>query len=119
MSEGDGQFLPLSVAAAIAYGSLISAAEAAHDSERLEAHLDYVASEIASILPLFSQIDGAAPQILPPERVVHGKFSQGGQVLQLPGEREAVSGLRVRNADLQPAIEQLRQRLSQRFSKRL
>jgi hypothetical protein len=111
MSEGEGQFVPLSVAAAIAYGSLIGAAEAAHDSDRLEAHLDYVASEIASILPLFAQIDGAAPQILPPERVVHGRFSDGGQVLHLPGEGEPVSGLRVRCADLEPAIQQLRARI--------
>jgi hypothetical protein len=112
MSQEEEQFLPLSVAAAIAYGSLISAADAAADSVRLEAHLDYIAGELASILPLFSQIDGAAPRILPPERVVHGKFSQGAQVLQLPGEREPLSGLRVRHADLPPAIEQLRQRLS-------
>jgi hypothetical protein len=114
MSEGEeaGQFLPLSVAAAIAYGSLVGEVEAAHERVPLEAHLDYVAAELASILPLFSQIDGAAPQILPPERVAHGRFTQGGQVIYLPSVAEPVSGLRVRHADLQPAIEQLRQRLS-------
>jgi hypothetical protein len=112
MQEGEGQFLPLSVAAAIAYGSLISASEAAHDRVRLEAHLDFVAAELASILPLFAQIDGAPPRILPPEQVVHGKFEKGGQLLHLPRAAEPVAGLRVRSADLQTAIEQLRRRLS-------
>jgi hypothetical protein len=110
--EQHGQFLPLSVAAAIAYGSLVRDNEAAHDRARLEAHLNYVAAELASILALFSQIDGAPPEILSPEQVARGKFTQGGQMLHLPGAPEPVSALRVRNADLHLAIEQLRQRLS-------
>ena len=72
--EQHGQFLPLSVAAAIAYGSLVGDNEAARDRARLEAHLNYVAAELASILALFSQIDGAPPEILSPEHVARGKF---------------------------------------------
>jgi hypothetical protein len=50
--------------------------------------------------------------ILPPERVVRGTFKEGGQVLHLPDAHQPISALRVRNADLYLAIEQLRQRLS-------
>ena len=74
--------------------------------------LNYVAAELASILAVFSQIDGAPPEILSPEHVAHGKFTQGGQMLHLPGAPEPISALRVRNTDLHLAIEQLRQRLS-------
>jgi hypothetical protein len=105
------EFLPLSVAAAIAYGSLIGQDQAAHDPERLEVHLNHVAAELASILPVFSVIDGVA-EILPPDRVAHGTFKDGGQMLYLQDMQQPISALRVRNADLNPAIEQLRQRLS-------
>ena len=110
--ERHGQFLPLSVAAAIAYGNLVGEEQAARDRARLEAHLNYVAAELASILAVFSQIDGAPPEILSPERVARGRFTQGGQMLHLPGAPEPISALRVRNTDLHLAIEQLRQRLS-------
>ena len=110
--ERHGQFLPLSVAAAIAYGNLVGEEQAARDRARLEAHLNYVAAELASILAVFSQIDGAPPEILSPEHVAHGKFTQGGQLLHLPGAPEPISALRVRDADLHLAIEQLRLRLA-------
>jgi hypothetical protein len=109
--EHHGQFLPLSVAAAIAYGSLVSAAATARERTSLKAHLDYIATELAAILPVYSAHDDT-PQMLPPERVTRGQFKDGGEVLQLPGMPEPVTALRVRNADLYLAIEQLRQRLT-------
>ena len=39
-----------------------------------------------------------------------GNFRQGAHILELPGSAEPVSGLRVRNANLFLAIEQLRLR---------
>lgn len=109
--EGEqGEFLPLSVAAAIAYGSLVPAHKAAHDRAELDEHLDLVAAALSSIVPLFSAINAHAPEMLPPEHVARGNFRQGAQILELPGGAEAVSGLRVRNVDLFLAIEQLRLR---------
>jgi hypothetical protein len=108
--EEQGEFLPLSVAAAIAYGSLVPANKAAHDREMLDEHLDLVATALSSIVPIFSAINAQAPEMLPPEHVARGKFRQGAQILQLASGAETVSGLRVRNADLFLAIEQLRLR---------
>jgi hypothetical protein len=109
--EGEqGEFLPLSVAAAIAYGSLVPAHKAAHDRAELDEHLDLVAAALSSIVPLFSAINAHAPEMLPPEHVARGNFRQGAQILELPGGAEAVSALRVRNVDLFLAIEQLRLR---------
>jgi len=106
------QFLPLAEAAAHAYGSLVPEGERAVDRPRREAHLNYLAGELASILPVFAAHDGAEPQILPPERVIHGRFTQSGRLLSLDGRVEPVSGLCVRRADLEAAIEQLRRRLA-------
>jgi hypothetical protein len=108
--EGTGEYLPLSVAAAIAYGSLVPAHKAAHDREVLDEHLDLVAAALSSIVPIFSAFNAHAPQMLAPEQVARGKFRQGAQILLLSDGAETVSGLRVRNADLFLAIEQLRLR---------
>jgi len=109
--EHHGQFLPLSVAAAIAYGSLVGAAAAARERTGLEAHLNHIAAQLASILPVYAGHDGT-PQMLPPERVTRGQFRDGGQILHLPGMPEPLTALRIRNADLHLAIEQLRRRLT-------
>jgi hypothetical protein len=105
-----GQFLPLSVAAAIAHGSLVGSDDAALEPARLDAHLNYIAAELASILPVFSALNGA-PQILPPERVARGHFTQRGELLHLPDGQPPIAALHIRQADLHIAIEQLRQRL--------
>ena len=104
-------FIALADAAMQAYRGLIAEHERAHEQARLDAHLSYLAAELASILPVFSRIDGAAPEILPPQHVLHGKFTQGGRLLSLEGSREPVSGLCLRRADLDAAIEQLRRRI--------
>ena len=108
--EEQQEFLPLSVAAAIAYGSLVPAHKAAHDPTELDAHLDLVAAALSSVVPIFSAINAHAPEMLRPEHVARGNFRQGAQILELPGGAEPVSGLRVRNFDLFLAIEQLRLR---------
>jgi hypothetical protein len=111
--EEPGEVLSLWVAAVIAYRSLVGDdPEEARDPVRLEAHLDYLAAELASILPLFAPIQGGALEILPPEQVARGRFSKGGKLLHLPETREPVAAPCVRHADLLIAIEQLRQRLS-------
>ena len=108
--EEHGEFLPLSVAAAIAYGSLVPGHQAARDRADLDEHLNVIAAALASIVPIFSSITAQAPQMLPPERVARGNFRQGAQILGFVGDAEVVSALRVRNADLFVAIEQLRLR---------
>jgi hypothetical protein len=113
--EEPGEVLSLWVAAVIAYRSLVGEdleEEEAREPARLEAHLDYLAAELASILPLFAPIQGGALEILPPEQVARGRFSKGGKLLHLPEMREPVAAPCVRHADLLIAIEQLRQRLS-------
>jgi len=114
--DKQGEFLPLSVAAAIAYGSLVPAHKAAQDGAMLDEHLDLVAAALSSIVPIFSAINAHAPEMLPPQDVARGNFRQGAQTLELPGGAEAVSGLRVRNVDLFLAIEQLRLRPPYRAS---
>ena len=109
--EGEqGEFLPLSVAAAIAYGSLVPAHKAAHDRAELDEHLNLVAAALSSIVPIFSAINAHAPELLPPQHAARGNFREGAQILELSGGAESVSGLRVRNVDLFLAIEQLRLR---------
>jgi hypothetical protein len=109
--EGEqGEFLPLSVAAAIAYGSLVPAHKAANDREVLDEHLDLVATALSTLVPVFSAINSHAPEMLSPEHVARGKFRQGAQILLLDSGEQTVSGLRVRNADLFLAIDQLRLR---------
>jgi len=71
-----------------------------------------VASGLASILPVLSAVNGARPAILPPAQGAPGTFRPGGELLYLPGARQASESLRVRNADPYPAIEHLRQRLA-------
>ena len=105
-----GEFLPLSVAAAIAYGSLVPAHKVAQDRAMLDEHLDLVAAALSSIVPIFSAINAHAPEMLPPQDVARGNFRQGAQILELAEGTESVSGLRVRNVDLFLAIEQLRLR---------
>lgn len=109
MSESE--FLPLAQASALAYATLVGD-DSALDDMRREAHLSYLAGELASILPVFTAVDGAAPSILPPERVVHGVFTKGGQLLTLNGSARPIGGLCVRRSDLNAAIEQLRGRLA-------
>jgi hypothetical protein len=113
--EENGELLSRWVATVIAYRSLVGDdLEEARDPERLEAHLDYLAAELASILPLFTPLKDGELEILPPQQVARGRFSKGGRLLQLPGMREPIAALSVRNADLLVAIEQLRQRLASR-----
>jgi hypothetical protein len=105
------EFLPLAEAASQAYAALVGEDPSGVDQTRREAHLSYLAGELASILPVFTAVDGAAPSILPPERVVHGVFTKGGQLLTMKGSALPVGGLCVRRGDLRAAIEQLRSRI--------
>ena len=61
--DKQGEFLPLSVAAAIAYGSLVPAHKAAQDGAMLDEHLDLVAAALSSIVPIFSAINAHAPEM--------------------------------------------------------
>ena len=114
MADGDedgGSYLPLSVATAIAYGSVVDAARAARERALMDAHLNHIAAELAALLPVYWAGNGALER-LPAERVSRGYFKEGGQALHLPDAPQPVTELRVRKADLQDAIDRLPPRLS-------
>jgi hypothetical protein len=75
--------LPVSVAAAIAYGSLVSAEKAARNPAELDEHLNLVAKALATVISVYSVTVNGTPVILSPEEVARGRFADGAQVLHL------------------------------------
>lgn len=104
------EFLPLSVAAAIAYGSLIDGDLVPRDRNVLDEHLDVVAKALATVVSVYRADGESGPVVLPPEQVAGGRFSEGGQRLEFADGGAPVSALRIRNSDLSMAIELLRLR---------
>jgi hypothetical protein len=100
--------LPVSVAAGIAYGSLVSSEKAARNPAELDEHLNLVAKALCAVVSVFSVTLNGQPVILSPEEVARGKFLDAAQVLHLG--TDVVTGPRLRASDLFLAIELLRHR---------
>jgi hypothetical protein len=103
------EFLPLPMAAAVAYLRLVGDAERAPASEGL---LDVVASALSVWVPLY----GAAPRVrLPDELVGRGKLCNGATRLRFRDGTPPVENLAILQQDLEAGIRRL-ERAGVRFS---
>jgi len=95
------EFLPLPMAAAVAYLRLVGDAERAPASEGL---LDVVASALSVWVPLY----GGAPRVrLPDELVGRGKLCNGATRLRFRDGTPPVESLAILQQDLEAGIRRL------------
>jgi hypothetical protein len=107
----DQELLPLSVAAAVAYGHLATPPEDPSPGKYRE-QLDFIAAALATVIPVYGNARREdPPQLLSKSDLRRGAFRDGGQYFVCP-DAPAWRGLMIPKSDFVDAIGNLILRLA-------
>jgi len=100
--------MPLCVAAAIAFGSLVTRRAASAQELDFDGRIDRMAEAMASVIPIYADREHMALRTpLTGNELARGRFADGAQTFVLP-DAAPRQRLRIRKIELFAAIEQLR-----------